>query len=131
MRYFYFIAPVGSDPRFPEKKRIIEDVARELGLEPLFPLERHNMFAKKTAADDIRGAEIVLADLSFARPSCYYEIGLADALGATVQMIAEVGTEIHQVADRGQVATYRGLDEYRIAVVRALSTATKAPRSVP
>jgi len=130
MRYFYFIGPVGSDERFPEKKRILEELAREAGLEPFFPLDRHSVFAKNTAADDIRGAEILVADLSFARPSCYYELGLADALGATVRMIAELGTDIHQVADRREVATYHGLDEYRVTVARALATDCKVRKRV-
>ncbi len=130
MRYFYFIGPIGSDPHFQEKKTILEEAAQEAGFEPFFPLERHNAFARNAAVEDIRGAELVVADLSFERPSCYYELGLAEALGAKIRVIAEVGTVIHQMADRAQVAVYRDLDEYRAAVAQALTTDNNMPKSV-
>ena len=77
MRYFYVICPVGADPDFAEKKRILENLACECGMDPFFPLERHRRFSLREVKADTQGAEFALADLSFERPSCYFELGLA------------------------------------------------------
>ena len=43
----------------------------------------------------IDAAEIIVADLTFERPNCYYELGYAHAKGKTVFITAREGTEIH------------------------------------
>lgn len=123
MGYFYVICPVGSDATFPQKKLILEEVGHNHELAPFFPLEHlehRQEFLNSVALARMRAATFVLADLSLERPSCYFELGLAQAAGAAVRIIATLGTPIHQVGEGHQVAYYSGLEEYRSCVNRVL-----------
>jgi hypothetical protein len=128
--YFYVICPVGADSGFTAKKEILESSAREYGLEPFFPLEKHRGLSVREAKSDMEAAEFVLADLSFERPSCYFEIGLAQAAGLPISLIAATGTRIHQVGDSGEsdVTFYSGLEEYHSAVCRVMANHVRQPR---
>jgi hypothetical protein len=64
-----------------------------------------------------------LADLSLERPSCYYELGLAEALGKPVYLIAAEGTDIHQTASRRLVSFYNGQEDFIILLKHILSLA--------
>jgi hypothetical protein len=125
--YFYVISPVAADPDFEEKRAIVAGIARSLNLVPLFPLDRAPGIALERAGDDIRKARFVLADLSLERPSCYFELGLAEATGVDVNIIAKAGTPIHQVGYAAQVNFYRDLDVYK-RMIRRLFDAKFAPR---
>lgn len=129
MRYFYVICPVGADPDFAEKKRILENLACECGMDPFFPLERHRRFSLREVKADTQGAEFALADLSFERPSCYFELGLAQATSVPISLLAATGTPIHQVGDarEADVAFYSNLDEYRTAASRILARYSGLP----
>jgi hypothetical protein len=116
--YFYVISPVAADPDFLTKRAILAATARSLGVEPLFPLDRDPGVALERASEDIRRANFVLADLSFERPSCYFELGLAEATGVDVGIVARSGTPIHQVGYASQVNFYRDLDDYKRIVRR-------------
>ena len=111
--YFYVIGPVGADPVFDEKRNILIEVGSDHEVGPLFPLDRHSAFSPEEAVRDMRGAEIVIADLSHERPSCYYELGLAEAAGVSITLIAEAGTRIHQVGNPRSVRFYADLADYR------------------
>jgi hypothetical protein len=116
----YIISPVAADPDFAAKRSILARNAGTLGLKALFPLDRDPSIALEKASDDIRTASFVLADLSYERPSCYFELGLAEAAGADVGIIAKAGTPIHQVGYASQVNFYRDLDDYDRVVGRLL-----------
>ena len=45
--------------------------------------------------EHIKKAEIIIADLSYERPNCYFELGYAKALGKDVIIIARKGTKVH------------------------------------
>ncbi|HEY2792763.1 MAG TPA: hypothetical protein VGJ28_10420, partial [Micromonosporaceae bacterium] len=60
------------------------------------------------------------ADLSLERPSCYYELGVVHGTGLPVAVVAEVGTMIHQTADRWSLAYYDSLDDLEAQVTEAL-----------
>jgi hypothetical protein len=120
MEHFYIIAPVGADPDFTTKRAIVGAAAAPFGVLPLFPLDRHPIVALERATDDIRNARFVLADLTFERPSCYFELGLAEATGVDVNIIAKAGTPIHQVGYASQVNFYRDLDDYKDLITTIL-----------
>ncbi len=80
------------------------------------------MFNLQAALQDIKGASFVLADLSLERPSCYYELGLAEALGKPIYLVAEDGTDIHQTASRRLVSYYKDNDEYKALITNILTT---------
>jgi hypothetical protein len=117
--YFYVISPVAADPDFGRKKAVLTAVAHSLGVKPLFPLDRSLGEALERAGEDIRKAQLVLADLSYERPSCYFELGLAEATGVEVAIVANTGTPIHQVGYASQVNFYKDLTQYE-RVVREL-----------
>lgn len=122
MNYFYIITPVGSDPEFQAKRQILEAVGRDQGCEPFFPFDHHTEFSIDEACSDLQKARLVVADLSHERPSCYFELGLAQALRTTVVIIAAAGTRIHQVGDAGTICWYLDLQEYRRLVTETLAT---------
>ena len=123
MRYVYFISPVGSDPSYAAKRSILASLESELGVTFFFPLEQHTSFAFEAAKTDLALAYLVIADLSLERPSCYFELGLAEAVGAPVAVIVASGTMLHQTGNALPLHTYADLDEYRNAVCQAVSSA--------
>jgi hypothetical protein len=123
--YVYAIMPVSSDPQFETKRAVLSAVADGFGIDAHFPLDHLSHHAADFDLDEVLGALTgsigVIADLSLERPSCYYELGLAQALGVRVALIAETGTVIHQAHNRAEVAAYTAGDSYRDLVVRCLS----------
>lgn len=122
---FYVIMPVGADKQFSEKKSILRNTAQEEGLVPYFPFDRTNNAAfdiNETLAV-LKDSDFVLADLSGARPSCYFELGLAQALGKDAYLIAEKGTDIHQAHGRSLARFYRGLESYEQVISKVLQEA--------
>ena len=127
---FYIIMPVGADPQSANKKAILERVATEVGLTPHFPYEKG-----KTIAFDIHStlsalkhSDFVLADLSMERPSCYFELVLAQAIGTHVYLIARKNTDIHQADKRNLTHFYTDLESYVEVVSRVLKEAKDARR---
>jgi nucleoside 2-deoxyribosyltransferase len=113
------IMPQGSDPTFPKKRAVIQDVAERRHLMVEFPMDwreggaEHSSFDLTRALAGLSSVDCVIADLSLERPSCYYELGLAQALRKRVFLMAEEGTAIHQAASRSETRFYKGLNEYR------------------
>jgi hypothetical protein len=126
-RYVHVIMPVGSDPFAAAKKATIAKIVRDAGLEARFPdyLPHRPTFALSEMIDEIRGADCIIADLSRERPSCYYELGIAEAVGKSVHLVAEAGTPIHQSATRSLIRYYADLDE----LARAIEGALREPNS--
>jgi len=113
----YVIMPISVDADAPKKKEAIARCAARRHLTPHFPME--NVIAGEgprqavdRAVTSINRARLVIADLSYERPSCYYELGLAEALGAAVSLIAADGTDIHQSSNRELVRFYSNLASY-------------------
>lgn len=107
------IMPIGSDPDYRAKQQAIERGARAAGLYARFPQydPAYRKFDVAEAVARLREAAIVLADLTAARPSCYYELGLAEAVGRPVRLVAALGTEVHQTGGREGVHYYSTLNE--------------------
>jgi hypothetical protein len=130
MKYFDVICPVGADPRFAAKRSVLEELGIEWGHEPFFPLERHREFSIGVTTRDMQRAEFVLADLSLERPSCYFELGLAEAANARVFLVAAAGTPIHQVGNANKVVFYSDMMQYRseVSEILALHSALSSQR---
>jgi nucleoside 2-deoxyribosyltransferase len=126
--YFYVIMPVGADEQFADKRSILRRVAEREGLTPYFPFDRTITFDKDKTLSLMRDADFVLADLSMERPSCYFELGLAQALGKDVYLIAQENTDIHQAHGRSLTHFYKGLSGYEQVVA---SVFTKAKQTKP
>jgi nucleoside 2-deoxyribosyltransferase len=116
--HFFMIMPVGSDKQFPAKRRALSVILEERGHSAHFPLEEafheeleeHVSFNLRRAVEALEAADLVIADLSFERPSCYYELGLAQALGKRTLLIAQKDSQIHQAAGRQDVQFYEAED---------------------
>jgi hypothetical protein len=128
---FYVIMPVSLDKNFSRKKELLEQIAQQAGLIPCLPIDKrvYPSFQLGTTLTVLRDSEFVLADLSFERPSCYYELGLTQALGKTVFLMAERGTVIHQVDGRDQIRFYTDLSEYQKLVSEILHKAVNRNKS--
>jgi nucleoside 2-deoxyribosyltransferase len=111
--FFHVVMPVGSNPNKDENQKVISDVAGEYKISPHFPryAAEDPVFNLQSTLQDLRRCDFVLADLSLERPSCYYELGLTEALGKPVYVIAMNGTDIHQTAYRGLVNFYKNKEE--------------------
>jgi len=121
MSHIYIIAPVGSDPEYRVKRTILDKLSAEFGLRFFFPLDQHQNFSIAAARNDLRTANLVIADLSLERPSCYFELGVAQGLDITVRQIARTGTPIHQTANRTEVHFYADLHEYEMLLRELIS----------
>ena len=128
--YFYVIMPVGADAEFEKKKSVIQRVARGKDIEPYFPFDRANYgsFDLETTLSILRDAEFVLADLTMERPSSYFELGLSQALGKDVYLMAKDGTDIHQASGRDLTHFYSDLPGYEYAISAIINQAKNHPR---
>jgi len=116
------ICPVGADPDFPAKKEILESLGSKHSIIPFFPLQQRAHFSVAAAKSDLSQAEFALADLSRERPSCYFELGLAQAMDVPVVLIARSGTRIHQVGENARIANYSDLHQYPLLITDILSS---------
>jgi nucleoside 2-deoxyribosyltransferase len=126
--YFQIIMPVGSNPNRAEKEEIIKKAANNTRVKPHFPryTTEDPVFNLQATLQDIRGAQFILADLSLERPSCYYELGLAEALGKPVFLIAAKGTDIHQTASRRLVRFYNDDTNFENLVLEIINEAVES-----
>lgn len=128
----YVIMPVGSDPAYERRRAAIERATTAVGLATLLPADRLHAdmpFDLDHARRDLRRARVVLADLTLERPSCYYEVGLAQALNRRVVLVAERGTPIHQAHDRDKVIFYDSLDDLSARLTSVLRPITAGARA--
>ncbi|NRA54879.1 MAG: hypothetical protein HRU23_12100 [Gammaproteobacteria bacterium] len=111
--FFHVVMPIGPNPNKDKCQKLISDVAHDHGLRPHFPryATEDPVFNLQSTLQDLSKSEFVLVDLSLERPSCYYELGLAEALGKPVYLIAIEGTDIHQTASRKLVRFYKNNDD--------------------
>lgn len=132
--YAHVIMPIGSDPAWRQKQDAIAAAVRASGLEPHFPryLPLRPAFDLASLRADIEHAAVVVADLSLERPSCYYELALAEAAGTPVIAVAERGTPIHQTAARGRVGFYTDTHDLEVVISECLrARLLHADRPVP
>ena len=61
--------------------------------------------------NQIKLAEFIIADLTFERPNCYYEVGYAHALNKKVILTARKGTVIHFDISTFPVILYSSMSE--------------------
>lgn len=109
---FYIISPVATDARFADKRAVVTRIAANFGLRAFYPLDDNKEFDLDSTLSIISAASFVVADLSFERPSCYYELGLVQAQRKDTILLAEADTTIHQSFAARGVRFYRSLDDY-------------------
>lgn len=107
------IMPVASDPSHAERAAAIKAGLADVGKTAIFPTydSADPQFSPGEFTALVRSADVVLADLTGERPSCYFELGFAEALGKPARLFAEAGTNIHQSSHRHTVVIYRDIDK--------------------
>lgn len=121
----YIVAPAAADAaRIPKREIVAAHCAsRELvAYYPPYDLSSPT-FDLAGELKQIREARCALVDLSFERPSSYYELGLIEAIGQRVFLIAEEGTPLHQTSLRGDARFYSNLNEFDALVASILDAA--------
>ena len=111
--FFYVIMPIGADPDYQQKMKIIKASSLNSGVAVHFPdyCPTKPEFDLQSTLRDLELSNFVLADLSQERPSCYYELGIAQAIGKNIYIVAVEGTPIHQAHGRDHVIYYKNLKE--------------------
>jgi nucleoside 2-deoxyribosyltransferase len=114
--------PISSDSLASEKKTAISEGAKRAGFKARFPdyLPLKPSFDLSEVVTEMREADSIIADLTRERPSCYYELGIAEAIGKNVHLVAEIGTPIHQTISRSLVRYYVNIDDLAKSVESAL-----------
>ena len=65
-------------------------------------------------------SEVIIADLTFERPNCYYELGYAHAKNKNVIITAKEGTKIHFDVSNYTVIFYNNMRELDEGIAKAL-----------
>lgn len=125
--YAYIIMPISADPDYEEKKKRLLSAANRAEINAHFPIDdsaadKSGSFDLEKTLEDLSASAGVLADLTFERPSCYYELGLAQALRKPTVLIARSGEHIHQAHNRGSLREYVSLDDYEQLAYDAMNT---------
>ena len=121
MTSFFMITPYRYDQLFQTKKHIVMDIAAQYYIQPFYaefdiPLLTAGFQLEKTLVA-IQRSNFIIADLTYERPSCYYEIGYAHGLQKRVYLIVYENPhgesyppcEVHGIEE---VKCYRDLETY-------------------
>ncbi len=117
----FVIMPISGIQTASAKLRILTEVAQERNWSAHLPAYDPDApdFNLNETIREMHASNLIVADLTGERPSCYYELGLAEALHLPIFAIAERQTEIHQTSIRGEVRSYANLDEFTQLIKRA------------
>jgi nucleoside 2-deoxyribosyltransferase len=121
----YFVGPGAIDPDAEQKRDFVAKICEQRKLKAFIPQYANSQPYFDLASEKIviSGCRAAIVDLSYERPSCYYELGLVECLGADAMLIARIGTTIHQTSLRASVHYYRDLSEYMTLVKRIIESA--------
>lgn len=119
-QFLLLIAPVHADPDFARKMTIVRDLCSTRGLHFRIPQVNPAPFNLRAELAFIQDAQHIIADLSYGRPSCYYELGLVEASQKQAVLIAATGTDVFQHAGHAPVAYFDDLKSYVALVGRVL-----------
>lgn len=97
-----------------QKRTLLKQVANEFGYTAVFPTYDKSKpdFSLNDTIGHFRQSDFVFVDLSDERPSCYFELGIAESVGAKVIAVAKNGTPIHQTSHRDAVAFFDSLKAF-------------------
>lgn len=114
MKKIFLVAPYSIDADYPIKKDALMSLCSSKNWKLLIAEDEQTGggLSASTTVKLLKECDFAIADLSYERPSCYYEIGFLQALEKRVYMICKSGTSLHQVLHSEQVRPYSDLDSY-------------------
>lgn len=107
-----------------EKLRIITETVNMEAWDAYLPDYDHRApsFDLTISQQAMRTSAFVFADLTHERPSCYFEVGIAESCGAALVTAAAKGTDIHQMSRPSNTKFFASLDEFRDIFCQALKS---------
>ena len=126
--YFVVVMPIGYDLESEQKTQIIQSISDSHNIAVQLPTynKATSSFSIDFTLRTFDEATFALVDLSFERPSCYYELGLLESVGTKVYLIAEQGTPIHQSSYRASIMYFDNIEHYKEIVTFIVDEATRA-----
>jgi len=121
---FFMITPRSSDPLFQGKRQIVEKVSNHCGIKVHYSTGYpvYSDQDSQQSAALLQNSDFCIADLSYERPSCYFETGLAQCKGKPIDLIAQAGTTIHQVFNRDGVKFFKDLSDYETLIATIITS---------
>jgi len=122
------------DPEKPETEDVYDlykECFDKFGIKAIRADEiEHEDIITDRIIEEIKTSEFLLGDLSYERPSVYYEIGFAHSLGRRVILYRKKDTHIHFDLAAYNCPEYKGLRELRELLLKRLeNTTNKKPQN--
>lgn len=121
----FIIMPINDeDMHLNDVYYSIKNAVERLGLKPVRIDDTFGAFELITVKilNHIALAEYVIADLSYERPNCYYELGYAHALNKKIILTASYDTKIHFDVSGFHVCKYKSVRELDEKISLGLKT---------
>ena len=127
----FVIMPMHDKAVAESKISVINQMKTLHGWDVFLPrYDRQNpSFDLSNIIDEVADCAVVFADLTGERPSCYFELGVAETLSKPIVIAAEIETDIHQTSYRDKVNFFAGLDQFQILVSATMLEYQKAMAS--
>ena len=122
MRALLLIAPYRIDAQYSSKKAIVKKLCEDSSLEFLTAedIDTGNSLSAEETINFLKKCSFAIGDLSFERPSCYYEVGYLQSIDKKVYLLATSNTVIHQVLSKSSLKFYDNLEEYKALIAEII-----------
>jgi len=115
VKKLFLITPYSIDSDFEIKKKIISKICQSNNIELYLAEDKliHKSLDANETIELFKIMDYFIADISYQRPSCYFEIGYLQALNKEINLIAKTNTPIHQLLKKGTVNFYQNINEFK------------------